>query len=151
LCNYHDAEDIVSQVFFVAYEKRANFDGENLSAWLYKITHTRCLNHLKKRKLIFFADIKNPKEESVNPFEQSEIGEDILIALSRLKATDRALLYKRIIDEFSYEELSKIYHKSPTALRKQYERAKNKLVELLSAEKCNMKGSDCDEYKCKQI
>jgi len=131
LCNHHDAEDVVSSVFLIAYEKRRNFRGENLSAWLYRITYTRCLNHLKRPKLIFMDDVENIFEESVNPFDEPAISEDVQKALQKLKAADRALLFCRIMDGQSYEELSEIFNKSPAALRKRYERAKEKLAGYL--------------------
>jgi len=44
---------------------------------------------------------------------------------------DRALLYSRIIEGYSYEEISQQMGKSPSTLRKRYERAKKKLVDNL--------------------
>ena len=131
LCNFHDAEDVIQQVFLLAYKSRSSFDGENLTAWLYKITYNNCMNKLKKRKLIFFRDVKNIKEETVNPFEQASPSDDFLKALSKLSPQDRALVYGRIMDAQSYEELGAMLGKTPAALRKQYERAKKKLAGYL--------------------
>jgi len=54
-------------------------------------------------------------------------------ALKPLKPQERALLYGRIMNGQSYEELSKIMSSSPTALRKQYERVKKKAAKYLNA------------------
>jgi len=131
LCNYHDAEDIVQRVFLLAYQNRKNFDGEHLSAWLYKITYNHCLNQLKKRKIFFLNDFANLQEDVINPFEEVTMSDDFLKSLSKLDFEERALLYGRIINEQSYEELQRILGKSPAALRKQYERAKKKLAGYL--------------------
>ena len=136
LCNYQDAEDIVQGVFLSAYQNRSSFDGGHLSAWLYKITYNHCLNHLKKRKLLFFSEIIGFREEAVDSFKEDVISDNVLSALKRLKVKDRALVYGRIMNEQSYEELSQIFGSSPAALRKQYERAKKKLLEYLNAEDC---------------
>jgi len=134
LCNYQDGEDIVQNVFISAYENRRNFGGKHLSAWLYKITYNHCINHLKKRKLLFFSEITGVQEETVESFNDDTISDNVLKALKKLKVKDRALVYGRILNEQSYEELSHIFGSSPDALRKQYERAKKKLFEYLSAE-----------------
>jgi len=134
LCNHHDAEDIVQKVFLLAYQNRKDFDGEHLSAWLYKITYNHCLNQRKKRKILFFGDIENVREETVNPFEETDIRDDFLKALSKLDLEDRALLYCRIMNDQSYEELSRIFGKSAPALRKKYERARKKVAEHLRGE-----------------
>jgi len=134
LGSYQDAEDIVQAAFLVAYQKRKTFDGRHLSAWLYKITYRHCLNQLKKRKPIFLADLGNVREETVDPFADLAVSDEILEVLQQLSAKERALLFCRIMDGRSYEELSQIFGGSPAALRKQYERAKKKLASYLSAE-----------------
>ena len=151
LRNYHDAEDAVQQVFIMAYQNRSRFDGGNISAWLYKITYNHSISQLKKRKLLFFGDLGNIREESVNPFDDTDSSDEILHILGMLKAQDRALLYGRIMDGQSYEELSQILGKSPAALRKQYERAKNKLAEYLSTEKGFLERSKKNEYRYEQV
>ena len=150
LCNYHDAEDAVQTVFFLAYKNRRNFDGEHLSAWLYRITYNHCLSQLKKRKLIFFGDLGNVQEDSIDPYEQKAMSDDILEMLGRLKAEDRALLFARIMDDHSYEELSVIFDRSPAALRKQYERAKKKLAGYLSSEAISFERSNKNEFRYEQ-
>ena len=130
LKNHHDAEDVVQGVFCTAYQKRQTFDGRNLSAWLYKITYRHCLDQLRKRKILFFADLNNMKEETPSSFAD----DDLLSALSQLRAKERALLFGRIMDGYSYEELAEIHGRTPAALRKQYERTKKKLAGYLSAE-----------------
>lgn len=129
LCDYHEAENIVQEVFISAYSNRATFDGSNLSAWLYKITYNRCLNQLKKRKILYFSEIRS---EVVLPEEDKGLSDEVLNALQKLKPKERALLYGRIMGEQSYKELSVLTGSSPAALRKQYERAKNKLARYLN-------------------
>lgn len=131
VCDYHEAENIVQEVFLSAYQNRHLFDGNNLSAWLYKITYNRCLNQLKKRKILYFHDIRS---EAVVPENDKGLSDEMLRALQRLKPTERALLYGQIIDGLSYEELSRLTGSSQVALRKQYQRAKDKIVKYLNIE-----------------
>jgi len=134
LGSYQDAEDVVQGVFLIAYQKRGTFDGKNLSAWLYKITYRHCLNQLKKSKVLFLAEVGNVSMGTVDPFAEAAISDGLLTALGRLAIKERALLFGRIMDGQSYEELSQILGPSPAALRKQYERAKQKLAAYLKAE-----------------
>ncbi len=131
LCDYHEAENIVQEVFLSAYQNRDTFDGNNLSAWLYKITYNRCINQLKKRKILYFHEIRS---EVVSPEKDKSLSDETLRALQKLKPKERALLYGRIMDGQSYEELSLLTGSSPATLRKQYQRAKDKLVKYLNVE-----------------
>jgi len=134
LGSYQDAEDVVQRVFLAAYQKRDSFDGANLSAWMYKITYRLCLNQLKKRQFLLFADLGQVREETVDPFADTAISAGVQEAFARLTAKERALLYGRIMNAQSYEELAEQFGRSPAALRKQYERAKKKLAGYLNAE-----------------
>ncbi|AOT71427.1 RNA polymerase sigma factor [Geosporobacter ferrireducens] len=130
LCNYQEAEDVVQEVFLSAYQSRATFDGENLSAWLYKITYNRSLNKLKRRRVFYFSEIR---DEVLSTAEDIGLSDEILCALRRLKPKERALIYGRIMEGQSYEELALLFGRSPATLRKQYERAKKKLAGYLTA------------------
>ena len=151
LCDYHESEDAVQNVFIAAYQNRRKFDGEYLSAWLYKITYNHCVKQLKKRKFLFFSDLGGIPEEITNPIEDSAISEEILEKLRLLKAEDRALLYGKIMEGQSYDELSIIFRKSPAALRKQYERAKKKLAGYLSDEMDFMERNQKNEFRYEQV
>ena len=129
LCDYHEAENVVQEVFLSAYQNRTAFDGSNLSAWLYKITYNRSLNQLKKRRFFFFSEIR---VEAVSPADDTGLSDETLRALRRLKPKERALLYGRIMEEQSYKELSLLLGCSPATLRKRYERAKKKLAAYLT-------------------
>ena len=128
LYNHQDAEDVVQDVFISAFQNQSTFDGSNISAWLYKITYNKSINKLKKRKFLFWGDI--PQNTVAAP-QPSGLSDDILYALSLLKPQDRALLYGRIMEGYSYDELSQQMSIPPSALRKRYERAKKKLADHL--------------------
>lgn len=134
LYNYQDAEDVVQDVFVSTYHNLSTFDGGNLSAWLYKITYNKSINKLRKRKILPFGDIP---ENTVFAPQSNALSDDTLQALGRLKPQERAVLYGRIIEGYSYEELAEQMGSSPATLRKRYERAKKKLAELLSEDHQN--------------
>lgn len=140
LYNYQDAEDIVQEVFIAVYQKPGAFKGGNLNAWLYKITYNKCVNKLRRRKFLFFEDTEK-QDEIPTPPQQTGLSEPTLQALGKLKPQDRALLYARIIEGYSYEELAIQMNATPQALRKRYERAKTKVAGYLTA-----KGENCEQY-----
>lgn len=147
LCNRQDAEDAVQLAFIAAYDNRKTFDGRNLPAWLYKITHNQCLNHMKKRRPLLLGDAC--VKTTVNPFDDTGVNENFTSALARLSPTERALLYARVLDGYSYDDLVHIFGKSPAALRKMYERTKKKLAAALG-EKRYYEGSAGNECKHEQ-
>ena len=126
LCDYFEAQDVVQTTFIKAYNRRKSFKvGTSLSAWLYRIAYNTCIDSLRKKKLLFFIPQKQKKEDS------NFIGEDLKLALLELSPEERALVFSRVIDEKTYEELESIYQVSSTTLRKRYERAKKKLSKNL--------------------
>ena len=124
LCDYHEAEDVVQMTFLKAFDKRHQFqNGTSLSAWLYRIAYSICIDQLRKRKLRFF--IITPQ------IQNTGMSVELLEALSKLSGMERALIFNRIIEERDYKELEEIYHLPAATLRKRYERARKKLAKQL--------------------
>lgn len=127
LCDYHEAQDAVQITFCKAYTHRRRFQsGTNLSAWLYRLAYTTCVDLLRRRKKQLFVPPAAPAEEP------DYIGPELRKALLALTAEERALIFGRVMEERSYEELSQMLGKSAVTLRKRYERARGKLARLLT-------------------
>ena len=122
LCDYHEAQDAVQDA------------GTNLEAWLYKLAYHACIDLLRQRRRQLFAP---PPPSGHNP---DYIGPELRAALSVLTPEERGLVFGRVMEGRSYEELSQIYGPSAAALRKRYERARKKLALALSE-------SELDEQK----
>ncbi|MHC1747928.1 MAG: RNA polymerase sigma factor [Cellulosilyticaceae bacterium] len=124
LCDYEDAKDAVQLVFIKAYNNRKSFQkGTKLSAWLYRIAYTTCIDMLRKRKWHIFQTVPVVNEEYMS--------ETLQQALLKLSGEERALIFSRVVDAKSYAELEDIYQIPQSTLRKRYERAKNKLAKTL--------------------
>lgn len=124
LCDYEDAKDAVQVVFIKAYKNSKKFEkGTRLSAWLYRIAYTTCIDILRKKKWKIFQELPVVNEEYMS--------ETLQQALLQLTGEERALIFSRVIDEKSYAELEEIYQVDQSTLRKRYERAKNKLAKIL--------------------
>ena len=135
LCDYFEAQDAVQVTFIKASKKRKSFKkGTSLSAWLYRIAYTTCIDSLRKKKLLFFMPQAKIDSKSfvLNINNDSNfISEELRKALLTLSPAERALVFGRVIDEKSYKELEAIHGVSATTLRKRYERAKTKLSKAL--------------------
>src|SRR3978361_2374612 len=66
-----DAEDVAQEVFVQLYESIHSFKGESkLSTWLYRITISKAMDHLRKKKrkkrFAFVQSMFVPNEELVH-------------------------------------------------------------------------------------
>jgi RNA polymerase sigma-70 factor (ECF subfamily) len=128
LCNYHEAQDALQITFIKAYEKRATFEsGKALSPWLYRLAYATCVDILRKNRLRLLSFTPSIAPDATIP-------DDIRDALLSLSPQERAVIYGRVMEERSYDELSSIYGTSAAALRKRYERARKKLQTKLKKE-----------------
>lgn len=126
LCDYHEAQDAVQTTFIKAYDNRKRFqNGSSLSAWLYRLAYTTCIDLLRRRRVQLFTP---PAAES----DPDYIGDELRQALEKLSPEQRALVFGRVIEQRSFEALSVIYGKSAATLRKRYERARKKLAAALT-------------------
>ncbi|SHI12460.1 RNA polymerase sigma-70 factor, ECF subfamily [Sporobacter termitidis DSM 10068] len=131
LCDYHEAEDIVQDVFIAAYRGQARFDGENESAWLYKIAYNKSIDCMRRRKTVSFQELHEDTLAAEQNFDAG-YSPAVIRALRRLTDEERAILLARITESLSYEELAGRLRLSEPAVRKRYERAKKKLAEYLN-------------------
>ena len=127
LCDYHEAQDAIQITFCKAYTRRARFRrGSNLSAWLYRLAYTTCIDLLRRRKRQLFSPPAAPVSDP------DYIGPQLRAALLTLSPQERALVFGRVMEERSYEELSQMLGHSAATLRKRYERARHKLARALT-------------------
>ena len=126
LCDYHEAQDAVQTTFIKAYDHHKRFrPGTSLSAWLYRLAYTTCVDLLRRRK----RQLLTPPPVASDP---DYIGEDLRRALATLSPEQRALVYSRVIEQRSFDALAVIYGKPAATLRKRYERARKKLAQALA-------------------
>ena len=125
LCDYHEAQDAVQTTFIKAYDNRSRFRaGTSLSAWLYRLAYTTCIDMLRRRKF----QLLTPPPAAADP---DYIGDDLRRALQALSPEQRALVFGRVIEQRSFDALAVIYGKPAATLRKRYERASKKLAQEL--------------------
>lgn len=133
--NHLDADEITQQVIIVLYKKLSTFNFKSaLKTWIYKITQTRSLNLIKKRKLrqfFSFDDLKAVSFKSdvdiISNAEDKDKVERVNELLKELPVKQREVFVFRHYDELSYEEISKITGKSVGGLKANYFHASKKI------------------------
>ena len=139
LGDHDDAHEIVQQVLLVMHSKLNTFNfSSSIYTWIYKITSTRSLNLLKKRKLkryFTFSENKNFEnighENIIADIEAREKFNKMEKLLLKLPSKQREIFVMRNYDDLSYEEISTITGKSIGTLKANYFHAFRKMKELM--------------------
>ena len=132
-----DAEDVLQDVFLRAYGALRNDDRPvTLRAWLYRVAHNRCIDHLR-RPVPPAAEIyelsrtptHDPQAETVRREDLRRLVQDV----QRLPEQQRSALLMRELDGLSYAELADALDTSVPAIKSLLVRARVGLVEAEEA------------------
>jgi len=145
--NREEAEDILQDVFSKTYKSINSFDlNRKFSSWIYRIAHNEAVNFLKcknNKHTVSWEDIASSKDklESASLEEtpedmmgHKEIVKQIDLALEKLPPKYQEILKMRYFEEYSYEEIGKILGKPINTVGTLINRAKKKLLSVISAE-----------------
>jgi RNA polymerase sigma factor (sigma-70 family) len=128
-----DAEDVLQDVFLRAYGALRNDDRPvTLRAWLYRVAHNRCIDHLR-RPVPVAADVfelsRTPEHDPPDETERREDLRRLVQDVQRLPEQQRSALLMREIDGLSYAELADALRTSIPAIKSLLVRARIGLVE----------------------
>jgi RNA polymerase sigma-70 factor (ECF subfamily) len=144
--NEEDADDITQEVFEQVYISIGSFKGESkLSTWLYKITISKSLDHIKKKKrkkrfgvvqsLFGGSDVEKYSPVEFNhpgvQLEQKERASELFAALNQLPDKQKIAFILHKVEGQSYQEVAEIMNKSLNAVESLISRAKANLKTLL--------------------
>jgi RNA polymerase sigma factor (sigma-70 family) len=137
-----DAEDVLQDVFIRAYGAlRADARDVNLRAWLYRVAHNRCIDHLR-RPIPAPADVFEMSRTPLHdPLEDAQRREDLrrlVTDVGRLPEQQRSALLMREIDGMSYAHLATALDVTVPAVKSLLVRARLGLVEAAEA-----RSTDC--------
>lgn len=146
--NREDAEDITQDVFFKAFQKLHQFQGNSkFSTWLVRIAVNESLMRLRRRKtaktVSMDQDVETEEgaiprdfaEWRPNPeqiFSQSELGEILRKTIAGLPPGFRTVFTLRDIENLSTEETAEALGLSVPAVKSRLLRARLQLRERLS-------------------
>jgi RNA polymerase sigma factor (sigma-70 family) len=132
-----DAEDVLQDVFLRAYGALRNDNRPvTLRAWLYRVAHNRCIDHLR-RPVPPAAEIyelsrtpaHDPQAETVRREDLRRLVQDV----QRLPEQQRSALLMRELDGLTYAELADALDTSVPAVKSLLVRARVGLVEAEEA------------------
>jgi RNA polymerase sigma factor (sigma-70 family) len=141
-----DAEDLLQDVFVRAYGAlRADTRDVNLRAWLYRVAHNRCVDHLR-RPVPRAADVFELSRKPLrDPIEEAQRREDLarlVEDVGRLPEQQRSALLMREMDGMSYADLAVTLDVTVPAVKSLLVRARIGLVEAAEA-----RDADCHDIR----
>src|SRR5919107_1862501 len=128
-----DAEDVLQDVFVRAFGALRNDRREiNVKAWLYRVAHNRCVDHLRRPRPAASEIFEMSRTPLLDPVDEAQRREDLkrLVAdVARLPEQQRSALLMREIDGLSYADLAGALDVTVPAVKSLLVRARIGLVE----------------------
>jgi RNA polymerase sigma-70 factor (ECF subfamily) len=141
-----DAEDVAQEVFIQVFESIASFKGESkLSTWIYRITISKCLDHLRRKKrkkrFAFIQSLYGKNDHLMidppdffHPGVKTENKENAAVlfkAIDKLPANQKTAFVLNKMENLSYREISEILNSTESAIDSLLQRAKKNLQTTL--------------------
>lgn len=110
------ARDVVQEAFikYLRYRESHDTPIDNVSAWLYRVTHNLALDHIRKHKRVFEMDEDQERSlsaDGADPAEITDRREATKVAwqcLDVLTDRERQIVLLKVMDERSYKEIAQI-------------------------------------------
>jgi RNA polymerase sigma factor (sigma-70 family) len=144
-----DAEDTTQEVFISVYQSVKSFKGESkLSTWIYRITVTKSLEHIrKKNRKKRFAIIRSIVEPGIETrgieiphfhhpgviLENKERAAVLFKAIEQLPEKQKTAFILSKVEDLSYQEISEVMGTSISSVESLLFRAKQNLQKILSS------------------
>ena len=139
-----DAEDVLQDVFVRAYGALRNDNREmNVRAWLYRVAHNRCIDHLRRPvppAAEIFEVSRKPLHDPVEEAQRRDDLRQLVADVGNLPEQQRSALLMREIDGMTYADLAVALDVTVPAVKSLLVRARVGLVEAAEA-----RDADCTE------
>lgn len=132
-----EAKDLAQETFLKAFVNLKSLrNEEDFKYWLLRIARNSCFKKIKKtnieRKLI--SKEKEKTTSIVDEMLENERRNKIVNALNKLDKKDKEIIILRDIQEFSYDEISKILKISMNLVKVRLFRARKNLKKIIEDE-----------------
>ena len=149
LQNEEDAEDAAQEVFIQVFESIDSFKEESkLSTWIYRITVSKALDHIRKRKTKKrFAFIKSLFKDDntgmIEPpdfmhpgvkLENKQNAQALFRAMDKLPPNQKTAFVLNKMEDLSYQEVGDIMELSSSAVDSLLQRARQNLKKELRSQ-----------------
>lgn len=128
-----DAEDVAQEVFLRAFRKLHQWDANRpLAPWLLTIASNRCRTALSRRSQRFVSsEFVDEIRDPIATGGRSEVGEELQLALERLREDYRLCFVLYHENELSLAEISEIIGSPEGTVKTWLYRARKELAEHL--------------------
>lgn len=133
--NYHDAEDITSEIFIRCFQALDSFDvTRRFSTWLFTIAHNKTMDFFRRSKQEYeYLDERHAvADDFVKEYEKKKKLEKIEACIAQLPPLDRELVVLFHKEEHTYQEISEITGLPITTIKTRLHRARKKLQKLVA-------------------
>src|ERR671915_974052 len=141
-----DAEDVLQDVFVRAFGAlRGDERAINVHAWLYRVAHNRCIDHLRRPHPPAAEIFEMSRKPLLDPVDEAQRREDLkrlVVDVGRLPEQQRSALLMREIDGLSYTDLAGALDVTVPAVKSLLVRARVGLVEAQES-----RDADCGEIR----
>lgn len=133
-----DAEDLLQEIFLLAYRKLPEFRGDSsVGTWLYRLAMNRCLDYLKSRQTRTNNATTQLDEETMPGRTLAGDGGikrlDLERAIARLPEGARAAFLLHDVEGFQHQEIAAILGISEGTSKSQVHKARLRMRALLTA------------------
>ncbi|MFH1687590.1 MAG: sigma-70 family RNA polymerase sigma factor [bacterium] len=140
--NTADREDLCQDVFMTIYAKLNEFRHQSqLSTWIGRIAHNKCLNFLEKKRVPLFDDVTGEDQSIDNCIidnagpddnsERSDIGARVRREIDQLPVLYGTILALYHLEEMPYREIGQIMNLPDGTVKSYLFRARQMLKERL--------------------
>lgn len=148
----NDAEDIAQEVFIQVYRSIQDFKGASaLSTWIYRITVTKSLDHIRgrkrKKRLGFitelFRDDNTPVVDKVDfchpgvLLDRREDARYLFKLINKLPENQKTAFILNKLEDLSYLEIAQVLSTTESAVDSLLQRAKNNLKKMIGNQQKN--------------
>lgn len=144
-------QDTLCEAWRMAQQHSPPFGSASTEAdvrrWLFAVAHARAVNALRRRRLIRWESLDQPKiDASAYPHAplafEDQVAEGVVLraALARLPVSNAACLLLNVVQGFSAAEIAQIVGITPEASKKRLSRAKQRLRAAYFAEDPSQEG-----------
>jgi RNA polymerase sigma factor (sigma-70 family) len=140
LNDYDAASDILQQVFMQLYISLPNLRmGDPLKAWLFQVARNRCLDELRRKRVIHFSELQASSEDDelsplaiipdTNPLpeavaERHDLQDMLQKAISVLPPKFRSVVLLRYAAQLSFSEIGRALQMPEATAKTYFQRAK---------------------------
>lgn len=150
LGDYDAACDILQQVMLQLYISLPKLQtGEPLKAWLFQVARNRCLDELRRKRVLHFSELEKGTDEDeqsvlttmpdLSPLpeevaERHDLQQIMLRAIQELPPKFRAVVLLRYASQLSYSEIGKVLNMPEATAKTYFQRVKPLLRNALASE-----------------